>query len=85
MASVAGGQARQQPRQEHRVEATHWPPCVQCAVGVLIPLGDYGPEGASVQYKGWVCTNARCGFGIRADKGKFHYERKVLFANDDAC
>lgn len=43
--------------------------------GTLLPLSDYGPDGAGVQYKAWVCSNDACGHSIRVDKGVVKYER----------
>ena len=47
-----------------------WPKCQKCNAGALIPLSDYGQEGASVLFKAWVCTNPDCGFSLRVDKGE---------------
>ncbi len=47
-----------------------FPACQKCTTGVLIPLSDYGREGASIMYKAWVCTNPSCGFNIRIDNGE---------------
>lgn len=47
-----------------------YPACQKCTTGVLIPLSDYGREGASIMYKAWVCTNPNCGFNIRIDNGE---------------
>lgn len=47
-----------------------FPECQKCTTGVLIPLSDYGREGASIMYKAWVCTNPNCGFNIRIDNGE---------------
>ena len=41
------------------------PKCQKCNNGTLIPLSDYGQEGASVIFKAWVCTNPECGFSLR--------------------
>lgn len=49
------------------------PDCQQCNRGVLIPLSDYGREGASILYKAWVCTNPNCGFNIRIDNGEISF------------
>ena len=46
------------------------PKCQKCNNGLLIPLSDYGQEGASVMYKAWACTNPDCGFSLRIDKGQ---------------
>ena len=34
-----------------------WPECLACEQGVLVPLSDFGGQGASVHYKAWVCTS----------------------------
>ncbi len=52
-----------------------WPECTQCEKGQLLPLSDYGPEGAAVTYKAWSCTNPQCGFVIRIHKGDVTYGR----------
>jgi hypothetical protein len=36
----------------------------------LIPLSDYGREGAPIKYKAWVCTNPECCFYVRIDNGE---------------
>ncbi len=46
-----------------------FPNCQQCDTGVLVPLSDYGREGASILYKAWVCINPDCGFNLRIDNG----------------
>ena len=40
---------------------TEFPACQKCGSGVLIPLSDYGRDGATIEYKAWVCTNPDCG------------------------
>jgi hypothetical protein len=47
-----------------------YPQCLKCSKGVLVPLSDYGREGAEIRYKAWVCTNPDCGFNIRIDNGE---------------
>jgi len=47
-----------------------FPQCLKCTKGVLVPLSDYGREGAEITYKAWVCTNPECGFNIRIDNGE---------------
>jgi hypothetical protein len=46
------------------------PECLKCSEGTLIPLSDYGRDGASIMYKAWVCTNPDCGFHLRIDNGE---------------
>ncbi len=47
-----------------------YPKCLKCNVGILVPLSDYGRDGATIEYKAWVCTNPDCGFNIRIDNGE---------------
>ena len=54
-----------------------FPKCQKCNSGVLIPLSDYGQEGASVMFKAWVCINPDCGFSLRVDKGEVSYGKKI--------
>src|SRR3989442_7494028 len=53
------------------------PKCQKCNNGTLIPLSDYGQEGASVIFKAWACTNPECGFSLRIDKGEVTYGKKI--------
>ena len=54
-----------------------FPKCQKCNNGTLIPLSDYGQEGASVIFKSWACTNPECGFSLRVDKGEVTYGKKI--------
>jgi len=54
-----------------------YPECQKCSTGVLVPLSDYGREGASIRYKAWVCTNPECGFNIRIDNGEVSFGKSV--------
>jgi hypothetical protein len=54
-----------------------YPDCKKCKRGVLIPLSDYGREGAPINFKAWVCTNPECGFNIRIDNGEISYGRSI--------
>ena len=51
--------------------------CQKCNSGVLVPLSDYGREGASIRYKAWVCTNPDCGFNIRIDNGEISFGKPM--------
>ena len=44
--------------------------CLKCNKGVLLPLSDYGRDGAPIRYKARVCNNPDCGFNIRIDNGE---------------
>ncbi|MCZ6756473.1 MAG: hypothetical protein O7E49_14285 [Gemmatimonadetes bacterium] len=50
---------------------------MKCSQGVLIPLSDYGRDGASIMYKAWVCSNPECGFNLRIDNGEISLGRVI--------
>jgi len=50
---------------------------MKCDSGVLVPLSDYGRDGASIRYKAWVCINPECGFNIRIDNGEISFGRLI--------
>jgi hypothetical protein len=54
-----------------------FPSCQKCNTGTLLPLSDYGREGAAIKYKAWVCTNPECGFSIRIDNGEISYGKQI--------
>jgi hypothetical protein len=51
--------------------------CLKCKEGILLPLSDYGRDGAPIKYKAWACTNPTCGFNIRIDNGEISYGRAI--------
>ena len=53
------------------------PKCLSCEKGVLVPLSDYGRDGAPIHYKAWVCTNPQCGYHIRIDNGELSRGREL--------
>ncbi len=57
---------------------TDFPKCQKCATGVLVPLSDYGRNGASIMYKAWVCTNPDCGFNLRIDNGELSIGKDIV-------
>ncbi|HEU5318946.1 MAG TPA: hypothetical protein VFX49_22730 [Chloroflexota bacterium] len=50
--------------------AGSFPRCRECGDGELVPLSDFGGQGASVHYKAWVCINPECGFNIKIRNGE---------------
>jgi hypothetical protein len=54
-----------------------FPECKKCHDGVLIPLSDYGRDGAPIMYKAWVCSNPICGFNLRIDNGEISLGRTI--------
>ncbi|MGD2135273.1 MAG: hypothetical protein PVF27_03890 [Gemmatimonadales bacterium] len=59
------------------MEEMRLPACLKCEKGVLIPLSDYGREGAPIMYKAWACTHPDCGFNIRIDNGEISFGRVI--------
>jgi hypothetical protein len=53
------------------------PPCRKCGDGLLLPLSDYGRDGAAITFKAWACSNPECGFNVRIDNGELSYGRTV--------
>ena len=54
-----------------------FPKCLKCGIGVLVPLSDYGRDGAPIMYKAWVCTSPECGYNLRIDNGEISNGRPV--------
>ncbi len=58
-------------------EESGFPTCLKCEPGILLPLSDYGRDGAAIRYKAWVCSNPDCGFNIRIDNGEISLGRSI--------
>jgi len=54
-----------------------FPRCLKCEAGLLLPLSDYGRDGAAIRYKAWVCSRPDCGFNIRIDNGEISIGRTI--------
>ena len=59
------------------MERPEWPSCQKCSHGTLIPLSDYGREGAPITYKAWVCTNPDCGFNLKIRNGDLYVDEPI--------
>ena len=59
------------------MEELHFPVCLKCNKGVLLPLSDYGRDGATIRYKAWACSNPECGFNLRIDNGEISLGRAI--------
>ncbi len=59
------------------MDVKDWPQCRKCERGVLVPLSDYGRDGAPITYKAWVCTHPECGFNLRIDNGEISLGRAI--------
>lgn len=53
------------------------PDCRKCGNGNLLPLSDYGRDGAPITFKAWACSNPECGFNIRIDNGELSFGRMI--------
>ena len=56
---------------------TGFPTCLKCERGVLVPLSDYGRDGAAIHYKAWVCTYPECGYNLRIDNGELSVGKEI--------
>ena len=53
------------------------PKCQACEQGDLVPLSDFGGQGAAIHYKAWVCTNPECGFNIKIRNGDVYLNEPI--------
>jgi len=51
--------------------------CKKCGIGTMLPLSDYGQDGAAILYKAWVCDSPTCGYNLRIDRGQVTYGDQV--------
>ncbi len=60
------------------MEQLSLPKCQKCQSGDLVPLSDFGSQGATIQYKAWVCTNPDCGFNLKIRNGDVYLNEPIL-------
>jgi hypothetical protein len=60
------------------VENISFPKCQKCKVGDLVPLSDFGSQGAPIHYKAWVCTSPECGYNIKIRNGDLYLDEPIL-------
>ncbi len=58
--------------------ALGFPPCQRCESGYLVPLSDFGSQGASIHYKAWVCTNPSCGYNLKIRNGDVYIDEPIM-------
>lgn len=63
--------------EEDFVEGRDFPNCLSCPKGVLLPLSDFGSQGAPIHYKAWVCNNPDCGFNIKIRNGDVYLNEPI--------
>ena len=54
-----------------------FPKCQKCKEGDLVPLSDFGSQGAAIHYKAWACTNPECGFNIKIRNGDLYIDEPI--------
>jgi len=60
------------------MESFNFPKCQKCKIGDLVPLSDFGSQGAAIQYKAWVCTNPDCGFNLKIRNGDVYVNEPII-------
>lgn len=60
------------------LENLSFPKCQKCNKGELVPLSDFGSQGAPIHYKAWVCTNPDCGYNIKIRNGEIYLNEPIL-------
>ncbi|MBN1366820.1 MAG: hypothetical protein JW967_02705 [Dehalococcoidales bacterium] len=60
------------------MEEHSYPVCQKCKIGVLVPLSDFGSQGATINYKAWVCTNPECGFNLKIRNGDIYLNEPIM-------
>src|SRR3990172_4496547 len=59
------------------VVVTSFPKCQKCELGDLVPLSDFGSQGAAIYFKAWACTNPSCGFNIKIRNGDLYIDEPI--------
>ena len=54
-----------------------FPKCQKCKSGDLVPLSDFGSQGAAIHFKAWACTNPDCGFNIKIRNGDLYIDEPI--------
>ena len=60
------------------MDSNSFPKCLKCNVGDLVPLSDFGSQGAPIHYKAWVCTNPDCGFNLKIRNGDLYINEPIV-------
>ena len=68
---------------EDTIDTMGWPRCTACDNGVLVPLSDFGGQGAAVHYKAWVCTDHRCLWNIKIRNGDVYVNEPIYDGQEE--
>ena len=52
--------------------------CLECGEGVLLPLSDFGGQGAPIHYKAWVCSSPNCDYNLKIRNGDVFRNEPVM-------
>ena len=63
--------------EEDTMDDNAFPGCRSCSEGSLLPLSDFGSQGAPIHYKAWVCSNPDCGFNIKIRNGDVYLNEPI--------
>ncbi len=55
----------------------NFPKCQKCDVGDLVPLSDFGSQGAAIYFKAWACTNPDCRFNLKIRNGDLYIDEPI--------
>ncbi len=66
------------------LEPVAFPHCQSCKSGDLVPLSDFGSQGAAIHYKAWVCTNPECGYNLKIRNGDIYINEPISDGNSHA-
>ena len=60
------------------MEQSSFPKCRKCDEGDLVPLSDFGNQGAPIRWKAWVCTNPDCGYNLKIRNGDVYINEPIM-------
>ena len=60
------------------MEQMSFPKCQKCNTGDLVPLSDFGSQGAAIRYKALVCTNPECGYNLKIRNGDVYINEPIM-------
>jgi hypothetical protein len=63
------------------MQLLQFPTCRKCGEGDLVPLSDFGSQGAAVTFKAWVCTNPSCTFNLKIRNGDVFVNEPITDAS----
>ena len=70
--------AGRESRERGRMLVGHGiPGCQKCPEGNLLPLSDFGSQGAPIHFKAWVCSNPDCGYNIKIRNGDVYINEPI--------